>query len=83
MQVKTVQLLGMTDTNMDDVSEAASFISLYYSAESDRNMLEQRYKVWLSVMIKAYIYMYCSPLKSLPLTSEAFGLNSLFPKKMD
>ena len=46
VQGKTVQLLGMTDANMDDVvSEATSFISLCYSAESDRNMSEQGYKV--------------------------------------
>ena len=56
MQGKTVQLLGMTDANIDDdVSEATSFISLCFSAESDRNMSEQRYKVWLSIMTKAYI----------------------------
>ena len=72
MQGKTVQLLGMTEANMDDVvSEATSSISRCYSAESDRNMSKQQDEVWLARMAKANI---CTApmLKSLPPTTEAF-----------
>ena len=72
MQGKTVQLLGMADTNMDDVvSEATSFISRCYSAESDRKMLQQQYEVWLAIIAKANICT-APKLKSLPPTAEAF-----------
>ena len=71
MQEKTVQLLGMTEANMDDVvSEATSSISRCYSAESDRNMSKQQYEVWLARMAKANICT-APKLKSLPPTAEA------------
>ena len=69
----SVKQLGMADTDMDDiVSEATSFIFRCYNEESDGNISEQGYEIWLARIAMASI---CSApmLRSLPLTSDAFA----------